>query len=303
MKLKEFVKRYGPDILMFAGKIGVVAGTVYACKKTLKLPEVNEIAADRMKFAKADYAENGKKSVVIKAICQNAVDYTKLYIGPAIIEVASLHAISRGYSITKKNYITAAGVAGTFVNAYYKLNQNLIDECGEETANRIKNGIETRTIEKLVTNEKTGKEKKVKEKTVYINPERCTDPFSVIFDNTHYKWVNEPDFYHIVDYLVTCFRVAQNEYDQKGAITFNRVLDIFGFPGVTDGLVGGWSKDDPNCPDKIDAGIFDEDGMVKEDFLIQLRGGAGLLKFNAVPNIAPYYHLRRELRYGIAGWY
>lgn len=62
-----FMKKHGPEILVFGGALGTLVGGVMACVATTHLPEVNEKAKARFEAVRKQHPQEIRKQEMTKA--------------------------------------------------------------------------------------------------------------------------------------------------------------------------------------------------------------------------------------------
>lgn len=248
----------GPEIMVVAGVVGVVAAGVWACKVTAdKLPEILDEKDDLIDLmnncecpdrdpeeTKRDHEKSIKKA---NRVC--AWKIVKAYALPVGLAAVSVASILGGNHIIKKRYVAAlAGMQG-LQTAYDNYRARIVDKFGEAADKYAAYGVETEEIEVEETDEK-GKTTKVK-KTV----EKVTDATA---HSPYFRWItpNNSAIYkencfnpiYVRNQLEIYENVLNTMYDAGRPIYYNDALTyIFGADESQwsdDGQIVGWYKYD-----------------------------------------------------------
>lgn len=247
---KGFLKKHGTTILVTTGAVTSVAATVWAVRNTIKhdtgvvltnarneIHAINDLVANECE----PYNEQDARKDIFKIVKGASFDMVKIYIGPVILEVASLAAF---ISANRLLYCKAAGLATAYASldaAFRAYRERVANRFGDKVEEQIRYAIREDEVEYLETDEK-GRTKKVTE-TVEVSDydgfsfkarfydkscEGCWTPNSVrqeMFINAQQNMANT--------YLLC-----------KEVLTLNDVYDLFNMKKSSQGLVLGWVKGD-----------------------------------------------------------
>lgn len=269
------LKKHSPEILMVASSIGVVVGTVVACKATTKLSGIIEDAKENIDvihdvtdtevFADQYTVEDSKKDLAI-VYAQTGFKVAKLYAPAVAITTLSLMGFFASNNILRQRYLATAAAYAVVDKTFKEYRGRVVDRFGQQVDKELRYGFKAQEIEETIVDEK-GKEKTVK-KTVNVieSPTKDENDFRRIFDETNANWLKDADrnFY---------FLKAQQQYANdllisKGFVFLNDVYDMLGFEPTRAGQVVGWVYDPENkdVDSYIDFGFIDMFDPAKRSF-------------------------------------
>ena len=264
------LRKNSPDILVGIGIIGVVVGTVLACRATLKAKPVIEEHKEKVKDIREKYEhtvglEKERDKNITKEYFKTSLELTKLYAAPVLISAASILSIVGSHKIlTDRNMATAA--------AYTALSQTLrgyrkrvADKIGEDEERNIwvsPNKKELEEVSNSVTADDEKKKKKIEENAKKNVPQ--IGQYARIFDCGNPGWDDNPEF--TLYFLRAAETQANNLLEAKGFLFLNEVYDQLGFERTQMGQLVGWLYD-PKVVHKIDFGIYDIHDPEKRNFV------------------------------------
>lgn len=289
--VKGKVEKHSPEILMGVGVVGVVTGTVMACRATLKLNDILEEAQetrDKIKEVASNpnyedkyTEEDAKKDLTINYV-QTGVKVAKLYAPAVAVGVAGVGCVLASHDIMKKRNVALSAAYLTVDKSFKEYKQRVVDRFGEEVEKEIRYGIKAEEIVETVTDEE-GNETTVTETVKTMNPTLYSD-YARFFDEASPCWQNDPE-YNLM------FLRAQQQYANdllraKGRLFLNDVYDMLGIEKTKAGQIVGWvyDRENPNGDNFVDFGIYD---MSKERVRAFVNGYETniLLDFNVDGNI------------------
>lgn len=289
--VKGKVEKHSPEILMGVGVVGVVTGTVMACRATLKLNDILEEAQetrDKIKEVASNpnyedkyTEEDAKKDLAVNYI-QTGVKVAKLYAPAVAVGVAGVGCVLASHDIMKKRNVALSAAYLTVDKSFKEYKQRVVDRFGEEVEKEIRYGIKAEEIVETVTDEE-GNETTVTETVKTMNPTLYSD-YARFFDEASPCWQNDPE-YNLM------FLRAQQQYANdllraKGRLFLNDVYDMLGIEKTKAGQIVGWvyDRENPNGDNFVDFGIYD---MSKERVRAFVNGYETniLLDFNVDGNI------------------
>jgi len=275
------LKKHSPEILIGLGVCGTVGGTFLACKETTKLNDILEESKekiDTIKHCKEDeklseivtdenYTEKDKKRDLKIVYTQTGVKILKLYAPSLILETLSIATIIKGTDIFKKRTIALGAAYAGLDTAFKDYRARVVDRYGEEVDNDIRLGNESKKIDVVETDEKTGKEKKEK-KVVNVSTKK---------DDYCFRYFDEssPNFETNMDYNLM-FTRAQQQYANdlliaRGYLFLNDVWDMLGLDRTKAGQIVGWkyNSSNPASDNYVDfrikvVTVEDENGVMHE---------------------------------------
>ena len=289
--VKGKVEKHSPEILMGVGVVGVVTGTVMACRATLKLNDILEEAQetrDKIKEVASNpnyedkyTEEDAKKDLTINYV-QTGVKVAKLYAPAVAVGVAGVGCVLASHDIMKKRNVALSAAYLTVDKSFKEYKQRVVDRFGEEVEKEIRYGIKAEEIVETVTDEE-GNETTVTETVKTMNPTLYSD-YARFFDEASPCWQNDPE-YNLM------FLRAQQQYANdllraKGRLFLNDVYEMLGIEKTKAGQIVGWvyDRENPNGDNFVDFGIYD---MSKESVRALVNGYETniLLDFNVDGNI------------------
>ena len=289
--VKGKVEKHSPEILMGVGVVGVVTGTVMACRATLKLNDILEEAQetrDKIKEVASNpnyedkyTEEDAKKDLTINYV-QTGVKVAKLYAPAVAVGVAGVGCVLASHDIMKKRNVALSAAYLTVDKSFKEYKQRVVDRFGEEVEKEIRYGIKAEEIVETVTDEE-GNETTVTETVKTMNPTLYSD-YARFFDEASPCWQNDPE-YNLM------FLRAQQQYANdllraKGRLFLNDVYEMLGLEKSKAGQIVGWvyDRENPNGDNFVDFGIYD---MSKERVRAFVNGYETniLLDFNVDGNI------------------
>ena len=253
------LRKHSPDILMGIGIVGIAAGAFYACKATMKLdettkkvmPEVEKIKETRETISEKEYNRD-----LTKAYTKAAVEYTKLYIGPAIIMVAGISCVVSSHNMMKNRVNSLAGAYTVLNQSFKEYRSRVKDALGEETEKKIHYGIKDVEVEEV--DESTGEVQKKTVQATDYDPNQIS-PYARIFDELSRNYRKDAeDNYNFVKLVQ--FRANQKLKDD-GFLLLNTVYRMLDIPESRLGATHGWIYDPDNAACRgdnyVDFGLTD----------------------------------------------
>lgn len=281
------VEAHSPEICLGLGIAATVAGTVLACKGTIKAKKVVEDAKDDLETIKKTeeaghtYDDDNNEieythedSIKDKAIvtAKAGVLLAKAY-GPAIIfTVGGIALLISGHHILKKRNFALVAAYESLSEAYKKYQDKVKDVLGETTARNLKYNLE----EKEITTDtgkknKDGSPKLKKEKKLIVNgnPIDAFSPYCKIYDASCPNWDND------ASYNLSYLKCKQNYWNDvlrtrhNHTVFLNEIYKDLGFPVTEAGQVVGWTLKDNGQPKDgyIDFGMFNLAYQPNVDFV------------------------------------
>ena len=147
---KTFFSRNSAEILLIGGAIGVVTGTVMACKATLKADSVmDEYKAKKEKIGtclenpEIDYDEITAKEDLKNLTIQTAVKMIKCYAPAVILESFSIGTIFASNHIMQQRNAALAASCAAVEAAYKKYREKVVEKYGKEVDDELYYGTKT----------------------------------------------------------------------------------------------------------------------------------------------------------------
>jgi Family of unknown function (DUF6353) len=255
-------KKNSPRLFFGAGIVGVIGGTVMACRATLKAHEPIDEMKKNIYAAKAahefsqeiDSTEQSKgeyEKELLKAYVTGFYHLTRLY-GPAILVTGASVGLLTGahVTLTRRNAALTAAYAA-MAKSYEEYRERVMEKLGEDKELDVYHAAD---IQEIVDPE--GK----KVKALVASPGKWS-PYARFFDEASHNWQKNPDLNRI-------FVQVQQNYtndllQSRGHVFLNEVYDLLGLERSQEGQVVGWVLDGDG-DGFIDFGIFEAHN---EDFL------------------------------------
>lgn len=255
------MKKHAPEILVIAGVGGTIVTTVMACKATTKIDEV--LAENKEQIAKTKnyveetgfsdkYTEKDYQKDLTVMYTQRGLKLFKLYAPAIAVGTISITAILAGHNVLKKRNVALAA-AYEVVNKNFKdYRGRVIDHFGNELDRELRYNIRKEEVEKTVIDEKTGKERTVKEITEIADIDPSSE-YAKFFDESCPGWTKDPE-YNLM-FLRNQQQYANDLLESRGYLFLNEVYEMLGIQRTRQGQVIGWIYD-KNVIDKVNFGIY-----------------------------------------------
>lgn len=251
------LKADSPALMFGAGIVGVIGGTVLACRATLKVEEVlNEANEKFEQVNKAKTLENYSDRDAQKdqslIYIKSGVAIIKLYSPAIVVGGLGIAALTRSHNILTKRNAALTTAYAALDRGFREYRARVVDKYGQDQDREFRYGGEAVEVD--------GK----------IQTRVSQDPSAIYArvwaQHTTSCWTNDPD------YNTVFLRLQQNQMNDrlrsKGHIFLNEVYDALGLSRTAAGSVVGWiwQGDGDNY---IDFGVFqDENHEELVDFMI-----------------------------------
>lgn len=282
------LKKHSPEILIVAGVVGTVASTVMACKATTKLSGILEDAQNDIDVIHDAIAhpedlpeeytvDDSKKDLAIVYV-QTGLKVAKLYAPAVILGTLSLTSIVTSNNILRKRNIALATAYSGVLSDFKGYRSRVVERFGKDLDRELKYDIKAKEIESTVIDEKTGKEKTVKETVSVVDP-------NTIHDTSRIWYEGNPNFTKDPVANLAFLKQQQNYFSERlkarGVLFLNEVYEGLGFNMTAEGAQIGWIYDakNPIGDNFVDFGIYDIHDNQKIAF-VNGDERAVLLEFN-----------------------
>lgn len=257
------IRQKSPEILLGAGILGVVAGTVLVAKQTMKLESEIEIHKDRVNQVKErDLDENEEKKALAGVYLRTGGRMAKLYASAAASTTAGVLCIVASHNI-QSSRIAGLSAAYTGLHAAYDAYRGRVrEEVGDEKELELHRGV-IKIEDEEISYTKTGKEKRTKSVHDYLQPGQVS-LFTFCFDEKSSEFLR--DRLYNKDFLLHKQAMWNEIYNLRKYVFLNDVLEDLGFDTTDLGYTRtvGWMKGLGD--DYIDFGIFEIGNAAKRDF-------------------------------------
>lgn len=235
------LQKHSPKILFVAGTVGVVGTVVLACRATLKLDPILQMADDQKSEASEAFmvdamTETDYKRRVRTINLAAGLSVAKAY-GPATgLGVASILLLTGSHVIlTKRNAAISAAFAGSqkFIDTYRDRVRN---ELGEEREAELAYGVvELEVTEKMADGSEDVTTKK------HIGQHFGMSQYAVMFDARSHHFTKEPGMNR---HTLSSIQAHMNDkLRANGHLFLNEVYDSLGLDRTTAGSLVGWVWD------------------------------------------------------------
>lgn len=248
-------KKNSPSLFFGVGIVGVIGGTVLACRATLRLPEVLEDFQEDVDGLKEthdrriadptdDFTERDAVRDTLYIYSKNSLEVAKLYAPSVAVGAVSIASLTGSHiTLKRRNEALTAAFTG-LTAAYQEYRRRVQNELGKERELDIHHGADNRIVHRP-----DGLTEVVK----VVDPNHFSI-YARVFDESCAAWEKGPGVNRIF------VQAAQNYFNArlhtKGHVFLNEVYDHFGFEHTPAGAVVGWvlGSDGDNY---IDFGMFD----------------------------------------------
>jgi hypothetical protein len=257
------VKKFSPEILMVTGVVGIIAGTVMACKATLKVEEIKDTArlqVEKIKLTKAmvdegeckvEYTNKDYTKDMLLVMVQTGMELTKLY-GPAVlVSAASIGCILGSHGIMRKRNFALVAAYKAVEKSFTDYRNRVIAEFGPEKDRLLKNGIvQSKAV--VITTDENGNMTQ-SEQIVESVDKNGMSQYARFFDEVSVNWSKTPE-YNLT--FLLCQQNYMNDLLQsRGHVFLNEVYDHIGIPRSQAGAIVGWVRDSEFGDGFVDFGI------------------------------------------------
>lgn len=240
-----------PIIAISVGAAAVLGASVWACKKTLELPDILKEGKEEIENVKntipvcAEGPNKEYKQALAKSYFNTGLKIVKLYRGPVIVGVLGLSSITAGTVEFQSRNAALTATVTSLETMYAKYRKNVIERYGEEVDKELRLGLKRETVKEKVVDEKTGKKKTV-EKEVLTMPDGNSfdvSPYARIWEHGAAKYFDDGSREYNMIYLKQCQENANRLLKEKGYLFLNEVYEMLGFPPTEAGQRVGWVYD------------------------------------------------------------
>lgn len=258
------LKKRSPELLITAGFVSVVGGTIVACKGTLKVKELVDehhelkheideaVACGRVDKDGNVYTENDAKAdkrIITARLVLNCVKY---YAPAAGLLILGMFCVCKSHSIMSARLNAAISAYNGLKVTFDAYRDNVKEHISEEKEKDILNDT---LHECSAYNSK------------YVLNSRCAMP-SVLWDAGNAEWTTSA--FHNKCYYVTQINQLNRLLRERGYVFLNEAYEAFGIPVTAEGQYLGWTSEIPETDGK-DA--FISMGPNAENFVNEVENG------------------------------
>ncbi len=251
------VKKHSPELLLAGGVVGVVAGTVLACKATLKAPEIIHTAKSMLNAIdviavaeKGEHEEREVQKAKLIVTVRGGFDLARLYAPSMVILGVSIGMLVGSNRILSRRNIALVGAYKAVDEAFKRYRGRVRAELGDDVDSYFrykkprKDGMQV--LDK-------------KKKPIIFEEEDNIDLPGELYDGDDAEGMGMPSQYAIFfdgdspqfrtdnTYNEFFLKAQQNYANQKlqatGHVFLNEIYDMLGVERSKAGAVVGWVKD------------------------------------------------------------
>lgn len=285
-------KKHSPELLLVTGIITGVAGTVLACKATLKVNDILEESKEEIEkihkvandetMAKLYTEKDCKKDLTI-VYAQTGLKLVKLY-GPSIaLGALSISSILASNNVMKKRNVALAAAYTAVDTSFKEYRGRVVERFGEKIDKELKYNIKAQTVDVIETDSE-GNETVVTKTVETVEGLKDVSEFAKFFDEYSDYW--EKDSEYNLMFLKAQQAAANDRLKANGYLFLNEVYDMLGIRKTKAGQVVGWIYDpvNPLGDNYVDFGIYDVHKRCNREFVNGYNRSI-LLDFNVDGNI------------------
>jgi hypothetical protein len=262
-----------PELLFVAGIVGVVGGTVLACRATLKVDEVLTEAKEKMDLARnmehPDYSEMDLKKDLTLIRYQTGVKVVRAYAPAIVVGGFAIAALTSSHTILTRRNAGLAAAYAALDRGFKEYRARVINKYGPDVDQELRYGVR-----EITTTDPETKETKT---TIRVGPQG-ESIYARFFDSGSPRWSKE------AEYNLIFLKAEQNYCNDllisRGHLFLNEVYERLGLPHTKAGAVVGWLRTRDHSTDNyVTFGVFEGQTMKARDFVNGFEGSI-LLDFN-----------------------
>ena len=242
------------------------------CKKDIE--EVDSILQEKTNLLATVFSSESKQDIYV----DTGKKIIKLYARAVIFDAIGVGLILKSHNMLRSENMDLKATVGAIAGGYSALRNRLNETLGDDTGNKVANGIQPKAVE--IENE-DGKKKKT---VVNVMNQSDISPYAKFFDETSmfFKGVPEAD----LEFLIAVNNDANRKLEKKGYLFLNEVYAMLGFEETAIGNYVGWINEKGSYK-KVDFHIFDVTNEANRRFVNGLESVV-LLDFNVDGAIIDY---------------
>ena len=268
-KAGYILKAKSPEILLVSGVIGIVGGTVLACRATLKAKDVIEdmqgqreivdqatalvADPDNDKYTDETYSADDRKKDILSIYVKGGAKLFLMYAPAIVVTGLGIAAILTSHGIMKKRNLALISAYDSLSAGFEAYRKRAVEQLGEDMDKKLRYGLTDEEVD-AVAEDKNGNAVATK-KTLPAFSASEVGPYAVWFgpDTSSEFWSDNPG-------ANTFFLNAkQNQLNDllhsRGFVFVNEVRQALGIKINKEGQMYGWMTE-PDCKGYIDLGMF-----------------------------------------------
>lgn len=231
------LQKAAPGVLLAAGVISIVGGTILACKATKDAePVLKNFNAniDKVHATKDSNPKYGRDLTM--AYCRGMFSVAKLYLPAIVAETAGIACVIGAHNIQNRRLVQLGAGLSTMTTAYNKL-QDRLKEADPELHEKLVYGVGKKPIDIEETNAK-GKVIHTKKEVRYIDKDRIISIYGRYFNSSNPNWNKNPMV--SLDFIMGQQKTANRMLRDRGYLFLNEVYNLLGVPVTPEGQQVGW---------------------------------------------------------------
>lgn len=268
------MKEHSPEILAATGVISVVGSVVMACRATIKAQDILEETKDNVEIVHRcledettydRYTEEDRNKDLALIYIQGGAKLAKAYAPTVALLGFGLGCLLKSNDILRKRNVALAAAYTAVDKGFKEYRERVVERFGEDVDKELRYNIKAKQITEEVTDEETGKVKKVKKTIQYIDGEPSI--YAKFFDEASRNWNNDANLN--LSFLKSAQAWFNDVLQKRGHVFLNEVYDYLDIPRTKEGARVGWIFDEknPHGDNRIDFGIYDINRPTTRDFV------------------------------------
>lgn len=259
----QFGRKHSTKILVIAGTTAVTAGTVLACRATLKAQKVIALHKERVASAnealelgsisdaeiEVTYTEQDHQLELVAIWKSTAIDLAKLYVPPVTTSILGLSCLIAAYGIVRKQNVVLLGAYKALEESVKAYRKRVAADVGEYKEDLLWRGVKHEVIEVDET-QPNGKTKKVKKTVTVKDPVGGMGVYSRMYAPANYDgpgtgawtWSDKPGAN--IPFLIAQLNAMQSKLTIDRSLMLHTVFDHLGLPPSPEAQIAGWLADD-----------------------------------------------------------
>jgi Family of unknown function (DUF6353) len=233
------LKAHAPTIMVTGGVVAMGAGSVVACKKTLKVEEVLEkhtTDLERIREGQSlkldSYTQDDARNDRLKVYTRASWDLTKLYAVPGVLFVGGALTVFAGHRLLLRRNATLAVAFTAVFEAFEKYRERVRAEQGSDFDQAMLTGY---TVKEVIDDD--GKVRAIATRD-WDNMDEI-DPYNRVFGQGESReWVHDLSINRM--YVTTQQKFAQRLLNNRGYLWLSEVYESLGFEVNDIARVTGW---------------------------------------------------------------
>ena len=256
-RVQLLVNKHSPELLLVGGFIGVVGGTILACRATLKAPQIIgeaksvlsaiDILALEEEQAEPEHSKQEVQRAKLLLTLRYGFELGRLYAPSAIVLGISLGMLVGSNRILNRRNAAVIGAYKAVDAAFKRYRGRVREELGDDVDTYFRYKKKREGGIQLLDDKK--KPIKFDEEDLIELPGELSDdgeqmgmpsPYAVFFDTDSPQWRTDNTFNEF--FLKAQQNYANQKLQTQGHVFLNEVYDMLGVERTKEGAVVGWVK-------------------------------------------------------------